>query len=106
MNEIFDIITAVNCLADRIKYLSARIDNLCKNPALIAFDKCVDEATACKILKIGCYQLYEMRKKGEIEFIRHHRKILYPTEAVRKYLDSHVVKMVKDDTSWMRLSVY
>ena len=45
------IIKAVNNLADHVKHLSVRIDNLCINPSLIAFDKYVDEATACKILR-------------------------------------------------------
>ena len=70
MQEIFDIIIAVNRLKEQVKELIGRIDSLCKNPSMIAFDKYVDEATACKILKVGLYQIYKMRKNGEIEFIR------------------------------------
>jgi excisionase family DNA binding protein len=98
MNEIFDIITAVNRLADYVKHLSERIDNICKNPSLITFNKNVDEAAACKILKVSPDQIYKMRKNGEIEFIRYHRKILYPTESLHKYLDSHMVKPPLSDT--------
>jgi len=97
MTEIFDIIIAVNRLKDQVKDLTTRIDNLCKNPSKIAFDKYVDEPTACKILKVCLYQIYKMRKNGEIEFIRYHRKILYPTESLQKYLDSQMVKTAKED---------
>ena len=92
MSEIFDIITAVNRLKDQVKDLSTRIDGLCKNPSMIAFDKNVNEAAACKLLKVSPAQIYKMRKKGEIEFIRYHRKILYPVESLHKYLDSQMVR--------------
>jgi excisionase family DNA binding protein len=92
MCEIFDIIKAVNRLHDQVKELNTRIDGLCKNPAMIASDKYVNEATACKILKVSIDQIYRMRKNGEIEFIRYHRKILYPVESLHKYLDSQMVR--------------
>jgi hypothetical protein len=98
MSEIFDIITAVNRLTDHVKHLTVRIDNLCKNPSLIAFDKYVDEPTACKILKISPDQIYKMRKNGDLEFIRYHRKILYPVESIHTYLDSQKVKPPLSDT--------
>ena len=92
MTEIFDIIVAVNRLKDQVKELNDRINNICKDPSLITFSKNVDEAAACKILKVSPDQIYKMRKSGEIEFIRYHRKILYPTASIQKYLDSQVVK--------------
>ncbi len=98
MQEIFDIIKAVNNPADHVKHLSAHIDNLCKNPSLIPLNKYVDEPSACKILKVSIDQIYKMRKNGELEFIRYHRKILYPTESIQKYLDSQIVNTAKDDT--------
>jgi excisionase family DNA binding protein len=98
MSEIFDIITAVNRLKDQVKDLNTKIDGLCKNPSMIAFNKYVDEPVACKILKVSIDQIYKMRKNGEIEFIRYHRKILYPVDSLHKYLDSQIVKPAKDDT--------
>ncbi len=86
MSEIFDIITAVNRLADHIKHLTVRIDNLCKNPALIANDKYVNEKTAAKLLHISHAELRKMRSLGEIAYIRHHRKVLYHVDAINQYL--------------------
>jgi excisionase family DNA binding protein len=98
MNEIFDIIIAVNRLKEQVKELNDRINNICKDPSQITFSKNLDEAAACKILKVSPDQIYRMRKRGEIEFIRYHRKILYPTESLHKYLDAHMVKPDKEDT--------
>jgi hypothetical protein len=95
MSEIFDIIVAVNRLADHVIHLSARIDNLCKNPSLIAHDKYVNEKTAAKLLHISQAELRKMRSKGEIAFIRHHRKVLYHVDAINHYLTDNLVPQVK-----------
>jgi hypothetical protein len=95
MEEIFDIITAVNHLADHVKHLSARIDNLCKNPSLIANDKYVNEKTAAKLLHISTAELRKIRSLGEIAFIRHHRKVLYHVDAINQYLADQTVQAKK-----------
>jgi hypothetical protein len=95
MSEIFDIIIAVNRLADYVKHLSERIDNLCKNPSLIAHDKYVNEKAASKLLHISQAELRKMRSKGEIAFIRHHRKVLYHDEVINQYLAERTVPQVK-----------
>ena len=92
MSEIFDIISAVNRLKERVDYLSSRIDILCKQPSIIESEKYVDQKTACKILRVKPVVIWQMRKRGEIDFIRHHRKILYPVESVQKYLASQTQK--------------
>jgi len=92
MSEIFDIVSAINRLKDRVDNLSSRIDSLCKHPSTIESEKYVDQKTACKILRIKPVLIWQMRKRGEIDFIRHHRKILYPIESVQKYLASQTQK--------------
>jgi hypothetical protein len=92
MNEIFDIIIAVNRLAEHVIHLSARIDNLCRNPSLIAQDKYVNERTAARLLHISQAELRKMRSKGEIAYIRHHRKVLYNVDAINQYLADNTVK--------------
>ena len=89
MSEIFDIIIAVNRLKDQVKELNARIDNLCKYPSLIAFDKYVDQPTACKLLHVGRSKLIRMREAGAISFTCNNRQILYPVSAITKYLSDH-----------------
>jgi len=98
MSEIFDLIKSVNRLHSKVDEINARVEFICKYPSILAFEKNIDEAAACKILKVGPYQIYKMRKTGEIEFIRYHRKILYPIESIHKFLDSQIVKTAKEDT--------
>jgi hypothetical protein len=92
MQEIFDIISDVNLLVDHVKHHTIRIDNLCKNPALIAFDKYVNEKTAGKLLHISPAELRKMSADGEITFIRHHRKVLYHIDTINQYLADNTVK--------------
>ena len=92
MSEIFDIIAAVNRLKDRVDYLCPRIDFLCKYPSVLEAEKYVDEKTACHILRVKRTILFRLRRTGEIEFIRHHRKNLYTLESILKYLESQKQK--------------
>jgi hypothetical protein len=95
MSEIFDIIIAVNRLKDQVETLNSRIDKICKDPGLIAFNKYVNERTAAKLLDISQAELRKMRSKGEIAFIRHHRKVLYHVDAINHYLTDNLVPQVK-----------
>jgi hypothetical protein len=88
MTELFDIIPAVNRLKDRVDYLCSRIDFLCRYPSVLEAEKYVDEKTACRILRLKRTTFLLLRKKGEIEFIRHHRKNLYTLESIHRYLES------------------
>ncbi len=92
MSEIFDIIAAVNRLKDRVDYLCSRIDFLCRYPSVLEAEKYVDEKTACKILRVKRTTFLLLRKKGEIEFIRHHRKVLYELESLHRYMESQLQK--------------
>jgi len=92
MEEIFDIIKAVNLLKDQVEKLNIRIDNLSKNPHLFVSGMEVDEKTASKLLHVGIRELQRMRKKGEISFIRHHRKILYPVDSINRYLKEKTIQ--------------
>ena len=92
MTEIFDIISAVNRLKDRVDDLDSRIAFLCKYPSLVAFNDYVSEEIACKILRISSRELRKMRSKGEITFTRFHRKIMYPASSLNHYLETMTVK--------------
>jgi len=95
MNEIFDIITAVNRLKDRVDDLDARIALLCKYPSLVAFNDYVEEKAACMLLHVSQSKIYQMRQKGEIPYFRKHRKILYPVASLFQYLANNTVQ-IKD----------
>ncbi len=92
MSEIFDIIIAVNRLKDEVKELKFRIDEICKNPSIIASDKVVNEKTACRLLHVSPSKILRMRNKGEITFIRSHRTILYPMASIQDYLNDKTIQ--------------
>jgi hypothetical protein len=95
MNEIFDIISAVNRLRERVDDLDARIAFLCKYPSMVAFNDYVEEEAACRFLHVSASKLYQMRQKGEIPYFRGKRKILYPVADLVKYLANNTVQ-IKD----------
>jgi hypothetical protein len=95
MNEIFDIINAVNHLKDRVDDLDARIAFLCKYPSMVNFNDYVDEQAACKFLHVSSSKIYQMRRKGEIPYFRGSRKILYPVTGLVEYLSNNTVQ-IKD----------
>ncbi len=92
MSEIFDIITAINRLKDRVDNLESRIAFLCIYPSLAAFNGYVEEETACKILRVSARELRKMRSNGEITFTRFHRKIMYHVYSLNQYLEKMTVK--------------
>jgi hypothetical protein len=95
MNEIFDIVNAVNRLKDRVDDLEARIGFLCKYPSIVAFNDYVEEDAACRILHVSSSKIYQMRQKGEIPYFRKCRKILYPAASLVQYLADNTVQ-IKD----------
>ena len=101
MSELFDIVTAVNRVKEQvfdlkkqIAELNKRIENICKYPALISFEKHVEEEIACKLLHISKRELLKMRVNGEITYTTHHRKILYPVASIQRYLAKHTIPSV------------
>jgi hypothetical protein len=95
MKELFDIITAVNRLNNRMDDLDSRIAFLCKYPSMVNFNDYVDEQAACKFLHVSPSRIYQMRRKGEIPYFKSKRKILYPVVGLVKYLSDNTVK-IKD----------
>jgi hypothetical protein len=93
MTEIFDIITAVNRLKDRVDDLDSRIALLCKYPSLIAFNDWVEEEAACRILHVCKSKIYRMRRRKEIPFFKDQRKVLYPVFGLVEYLKCHTIEM-------------
>lgn len=91
MNEIFDIVNAVNHLKDRVDDLDSRIAFLCKYPSLVAFNDYVEEAAACRLLHVSPGKIYRMRQKGEIPYFRGKRKILYPVKGLAEYLSRNTI---------------
>lgn len=88
--EIYEIVKAINRLIDKVIELSSKIDFLSKGTSqqFNAEDYC-EEPRALRLLHISPSTLYRLRKAGEIPYIKNKRKILYPVEGIRTYLQRH-----------------
>lgn len=89
IDEIFQIISAVNRLKDTISELCSKIDFLSKSPALKAAPKYLNEDAACELLRVSPRTLAKMRADGSIPFIKSHRKILFLASDLHEYLESN-----------------
>ncbi|HEY3388235.1 MAG TPA: helix-turn-helix domain-containing protein [Prolixibacteraceae bacterium] len=87
MDEIFEIINALNRLKDKIIELSSKIDLLVKGPSPQLTGKYVNDEAASKIMRISPRTLAKMRAEGTIPFIKIRRRILYLVADLNDYLD-------------------
>jgi len=89
MEEIFALIKAFNRLEERVIALTAKVDILVKSP----FRKItLDEKAASKLLGISERTLATLRSEGKIPFIKIHRRTLYRTADLYRYLKDNVQK--------------
>ena len=89
MQEIYDIVTAINRLKDKTKELSDKIDYLSKSPSQQLTSKYLDIEAACKILHLSYRTLSKMRIEGSIPFIKIRRRILYKASDLHAYLENN-----------------
>ena len=89
MQEIYDIVTAVNRLKDKTKELSDKIDYLSKSPSQQLTAKYLDNDAACKILHLSYRTLYNMRADGTLPYIKIRRRILYKASDLHAYLENN-----------------
>jgi excisionase family DNA binding protein len=89
MEEIFALIKAFNRLEERVIALTTKVDILVKSP----FRKIVlDEPAACKLLGVSPRTLARLRSEGKIPFIKIHRRTLYRTADLYRYLKDNSQK--------------
>jgi hypothetical protein len=87
MEEIFALIKAFNRLEERVAALTAKVDILVKSP----FRKItLDEKAASKLMGISERTLATLRSEGKIPFIKIHRRTLYRTSDLYRYLRENV----------------
>jgi excisionase family DNA binding protein len=87
MEEIFALIKAFNRLEERVAALTAKVDILVKSP----FRKItLDESAACKLLGVSPRTLARLRSEGKIPFVKIHRRTLYRTADLYRYLKENV----------------
>ncbi len=83
MEEIFQLIKAFNRLEERVVALTGKVDILVRSP----FRKItLDEPAACKVLGVSPRTLARLRAEGKIPFVKIHRRVLYRTADLYKYL--------------------
>ena len=86
MEEIFEIIKAINRLKEKISELSAKFDSLLKTPAQQPESKYADEESACKRLNISPRTLAKLRALKKIPYIKNGHKIRYLVSDLDEYL--------------------
>ena len=87
MEEIFALIKAFNRLEERVIHLTTKVDILVKSP----FRKItLDEKASSKLLGISDRTLLTLRNEGKIAFIKIHRRTLYRTSDLFRYLKNNL----------------
>ena len=72
--------------------LSTKIDNLSASPLQQLNHKYLDEAAACKLLRVSPRTLARMRNDGIVPYIRIRRRILFLSSDLNDYLDKKCKK--------------
>jgi hypothetical protein len=89
MEEIFQLIKAFNRLEERVAALTAKVDILVKSP----FRKiALDEPAACKLLGVSPRTLARLRTEGKIPYVKIHRRTVYRTADLYRYLKENSQK--------------
>ena len=89
MQEIFDIVVAVNRVKDKLNELSLKVDFLSKPLSEQLNRKYLTTDEAAKILKISKRTLAKIRADGSVPFIKVRRKIVYSATDLEEYLENH-----------------
>jgi len=93
MEEIFEVIKAVNRLNDKVIEVSAKVDvllaSLTQYPSQDLTNQYVNEDTAAGILRRCPNTLLILRKKGELSYIKVGKKVLYKLSDLKAYLDKN-----------------
>lgn len=96
-SEIFELIQAFNRLKEKVIIMNKKIDDLkesiANSPSRELSEIYVDEARACEILHVRPRILSDLRKRIEIPFIKHHRKIVYPIVGLYAYLEKYCTSL-------------
>ncbi len=89
--EIFDIIKAVNTLTDKVIENTGKINSLLaawtQVPAKELNNQYVNEETACVILHRSANTLLNLRKSGDLPYLKVGKKVLYKVEDLKEYLE-------------------
>jgi hypothetical protein len=93
MDEIFEIIKAVNRLKDTVIEVSGKVDVLlasfAQSPTQDLTNQYVNEDTAAGILRRCPNTLLNLRRKGDLAFIKVGKKVLYKLSDLKAYLENH-----------------
>ena len=87
MDEIYEIVRAVNRLNDRIGDLATQVEFLSKSPSQQMTKKWVNSEEACAILHVSDRTLLKIRNEGIMPFIKVRRRILYQASDVQEYVE-------------------
>jgi hypothetical protein len=93
MSEIFEIIKAVNRLTDKVIENSGKIDSLLsafsRQPSQDLNGQYVNEETACAILHRCPNTLLNLRKNGDLPYLKVGKKVLYKLSDLKSFLENN-----------------
>ena len=91
--EIFDIIKAVNKLTDKVIENTGKLDSLLvaftRLPARELNNRYVNEDTACAILHKSPNTLLNLRKQGELPYLKVGKNVLYKLSDLKAFLETN-----------------
>jgi excisionase family DNA binding protein len=90
MDEIYEIVKALNRLKDHVGELTKQIAFLSKSPSQQLTRKWLDTEAVCRILRVSDRTLMKMRNEGALPFTRVRRRILYRASDIQDWLEKRV----------------
>jgi len=96
MQEIYEIVKALNRLKDHVGELTKQIEFLSKSPSQQLTRKWLDTQAVCRILRVSDRTLMKMRNEGVLPFSKVRRRFMYRSSDIQEYLENRI-KPVKSE---------
>ena len=89
MIEVFEIISAINRLKDKIIELSEKIDLIPKSSSVPPVGDYLEEDKASEFLHLSTRTLFRLRSDKIIPFIKSNRRVIYKKSDLENYLSKN-----------------
>ena len=96
MDEIYEIVRALNRLKDHVGELTRQVEFLSKSPTVQLTRKWLETEAVCRILHVSDRTLLKMRNEGVLPFTRVRRRVLYRASDIQQYLENRVKTVISD----------
>jgi hypothetical protein len=87
--EVFEMITRLNKMNDKLTELVTRSEYESESPTQKLAREYINSDVAARLLHISPRSLAKMRQKGSVPFTKVGRKIVYNTSDLKSYLEEN-----------------